>query len=251
MDNLPIAAASDWYRVTEFDDGVKLIDEKHIVTYFRCNIWHVRGRDRDLLFDSGMGVVSLCEQLPWLRQKDVLAVASHCHFDHIGNHYEFSNRLCHCGEAHVLAKPTAHETLADKYAGIEMFTALPPGGYEQSKYEVTPAPATSLVEHGDVIDLGDRVFKVIHTPGHSPGSIALWEERTGILFSGDAVYNGPLADDNFDSDRDVYVETMRALKELPVSVVHGGHFPSFGRDRYHTIIDEYIAGQRKPGCPLE
>jgi hypothetical protein len=36
---------------------------------------------------------------------------------------------------------------------------------------------------------------------------------------------------------------------LPVSVVHGGHFPSFGRERYRQLIDEYVAGRRAPGCP--
>ena len=40
-------------------DGVTLIHEPWIKPFFRCNIWHVRGRDRDLLFDTGLGHVSL------------------------------------------------------------------------------------------------------------------------------------------------------------------------------------------------
>ena len=44
---------------------------------------------------------------------------------------------------------------------------------------------------GDVIDLGDRAFEVIHTPGHSPGGIGLLERKTGIFLSGDIVYDGP------------------------------------------------------------
>ena len=46
--------------------------------------------------------------------------------------------------------------------------------------------------------LGDRHFEVLHLPGHSPGSIGLWERRTGILFSGDALYDGPLLDELFE-----------------------------------------------------
>jgi glyoxylase-like metal-dependent hydrolase (beta-lactamase superfamily II) len=121
-----------------------------------------------------------------------------------------------------------------------MFTKLPPGGYVQAEYQVTAAAATVLLEHGDVIDLGDRQFETIHTPGHSPGSIALWEKKTGILFSGDAVYDGALVDDAYHSDVDQYVDTMRRLRELPVTVVHGGHYPSFGRDRYRELIDAYL-----------
>lgn len=243
------ADAGEWYRVRALDHGVTHIDEHFIDPFYRCNIWHVRGRDRDLLLDSGMGVVSLAGQLPWLSERPLLAVASHAHFDHIGNHHEFHERACHPAEAHILAHPRADHTLADRYAVVDMFERLPPGGYRQSEYRVIAAPATRLVEAGDVIDLGDRVFEVIHVPGHSPGSIALWEKATGVLLSGDAVYDGPLVDDAYHSDIPQYVDTMRLLRALPVNIVHGGHFPSFGRDRYRVLIDEYLAGKRSPGCP--
>ena len=95
---------------------------------------------------------------------------------------------------------------------------------------MTPAPATRL------IDEGDRTFEVTHTPGYSPGSIMLWEASTGILFSGDTVYDGPLVNDAFHSDVDAYIASMKRILELPVRVVHGGHFPSFGGTRYHALI---------------
>jgi glyoxylase-like metal-dependent hydrolase (beta-lactamase superfamily II) len=79
----------------------------------------------------------------------------------------------------------------------------------------------------------------------------LWEETTGVLLSGDAVYDGPLVDDAYHSNREDYIATMCRLRELPVRVVHGGHYPSFGRDRFHELIDEYVRGRREPGCPRE
>jgi glyoxylase-like metal-dependent hydrolase (beta-lactamase superfamily II) len=244
-----MADARDWYAVDRLAHGITHIQERFIDPFYRCNIWHVRGRNHDLLFDSGMGVVSLTSLLPWLRERPLLAVASHTHFDHIGCHHEFEERACHRAEASVLAHPDGVETLAEQYAVIDMFERLPPGGYQQSSYRVPDAPATRLLDAGDVIDLGDRVFHVLHVPGHSPGSIALWEPATGVLLSGDAVYDGPLVDDAHHSQPALYLETMRYLRSLAVNVVHGGHFPSFGRDRYHQIIDEYIAGNRAPGCP--
>ena len=51
-----------------------------------------------------------------------------------------------------------------------------------------------IVEEGDIVDIGNRHFEVLHLPGHSPGSIGLWEASTGTLFSGDALYDGPLLD---------------------------------------------------------
>ena len=60
---------------------------------------------------------------------------------------------------------------------------------------------------------------------------------------------GLLIDDAFHSNREDYIDSMRRLKELPVTVVHGGHYPSFGRNRYHELIDDYLRGRRLPGCP--
>ena len=245
------APAETWYHSVAHEHAITHIFEPYIDVFYRCNIWHVRGRDRSLLFDSGMGVVSLVGELPWLRGAPLLAVASHTHFDHIGNHHEFADRACHRLEADILAHPSAERTLAARYANLEIFERLPPGGFDRDAYSVRPAPATQLLGDGDIIDLGDRHFQVLHVPGHSPGSIALWDAARGVLLSGDAVYDGPLIDDSYHSNRDDYLDTMRRLRELPVSVVHGGHYPSFGRDRFQQLIDEYVNGQRATGCPAD
>ena len=165
---LETADAADWYRHERVGDGVTHVFEQHIYPFYRCNIWHVQGREYDLLVDSGLGAVNLLSQLPWLRAERILAVASHAHFDHIGGHHLFSRRACHALEAATLAAPTARETLADRYATLSMFSKLPPGGFRSEDYQVAAAPATRLLEHGDVIDLGDRHFEVLHVPGTRP-----------------------------------------------------------------------------------
>jgi glyoxylase-like metal-dependent hydrolase (beta-lactamase superfamily II) len=97
------------------------------------------------------------------------------------------------------------------------------------------------VQASDEIDLGNRHFEVMHLPGHSPGSMGLWEADSGTLFSGDAIYDGLLLDELEDSNIPDYLETMKYLKELPVSVVHGGHEPSFDRERLVELADAYLA----------
>ena len=187
--------------------------------------------------------------MPLVSERELLCVASHTHFDHIGCHHEFDNRSVHRAEAAILADPRNDWTLADRYATDEMFDALPEG-WDRIRYRILPAPARRLLEGGDIIDLGNRYFEVVHTPGHSPGGIGLFEPATGIFLSGDIVYDGPLIDDTYHSNTADYVDTMLHLREMPLSVVHGGHFPSFGRVRFQQVIDQYLDGRRKPGCCL-
>jgi glyoxylase-like metal-dependent hydrolase (beta-lactamase superfamily II) len=246
---LPTIAHADWYETIRMADGVTLIHEPWIKPFFRCNIWHVRGRDRDLLFDTGLGHVSLRRHVALVSERTPACVASHTHFDHIGCHHEFADRCVHKAEAEILADPRNEWTVADRYATDAMFDGFPEG-WDASRYRILPAPAGRILEAGDVVDLGDRAFEVIHTPGHSPGGIALYERASGILLSGDIVYDGPLVDDAYHSLVDDYVATLERMRDLPVSVVHGGHFPSFGRIRYRQLIDEYLASKRTPGCHL-
>lgn len=236
---------ADWWRIRPMGDGVTRIDEPHIREFYRCNVWHVRGRDRDMLVDSGMGVVSLRDWVPLVTGRPLDAVASHTHFDHIGCHHEFDCRLCHGGEAELMRTPERRLVLADPYVTDDIFTALPPAPFTSASYQVKSAPATRLLWDGDVIDLGDRRFEVIHTPGHSPGGIALWESATGILFSGDIVYDGPLIEDTYHANPADYHRSMVRLHDLPVRVVHGGHFPSYDGARHRAIIRAWLDARER------
>lgn len=247
--------ADTWFEFRRVDDDITLIWEPHVVPLIRCNIWHVRGRDRDLLIDTGLGMASLKAAARHLFEKPLTAVATHAHYDHIGGFHEFEERVIHDAEAQKAAAGNAaslygagkEDALLEsiRAAGYEvpheLFTAVPGDGYDPRSYRVLPAPATRIVGEGDVIDTGDRHFEVLHLPGHSPGSIGLWEEGSGTLFSGDAIYDGPLLDELPGSDIPAYVATMKRLRQLPVSVVHAGHDPSFGRARLRELCDAYLA----------
>jgi len=247
---MALEVASQWFETRRFTAGVTLLFEPYVIEGVRCNIWHVQGRDRDLLIDSGMGLASLAERVRELGGRPVSCVATHTHFDHVGGHHEFTERLVHRAEADILAAPDAHNTVADLYVSEGIFTAAPWPGFDPARYAVRAAPPTRLLEDGDVLDLGDRHFEVLHLPGHSPGSIALWEARTATLFSGDVVYDGPLYDHLYHSNVDHYVESMERLLRLPVETVHGGHHASFGRERLLELVNGYLQakgkGRRRP-----
>ncbi len=238
---MTLKLADRWFEWRAIDDGIVAIGEPHIRPFYRCNIWLVRGRERDALIDSGLGAVSLRGAIATLLERPVLAVATHTHFDHIGAHHEFAERAVHPAEADILARPTLGNTYLGKYADHDMLTALPASTFDLRRHAIAAAPPTRLIDEGDVVDLGDRAFEVLHLPGHSPGSIGLWEKSTGVLFSGDAIYDGPLVDGGDEAELRDYVRTMERLRTLPVRVVHGGHFPSFGRERLVELADAYLA----------
>ena len=121
-----------------------------------------------------------------------------------------------------------------------LIDAFPYPDYDPRAYRLRGAAPTRLLADKDVIDLGDRRFEVLHLPGHSPGSICVWEESTGTLYTGDLVYDGPLVYEGPGMDLNVYARSLNLLKELPVRIVHAGHDPSFGRVRLIQIIDFYL-----------
>jgi glyoxylase-like metal-dependent hydrolase (beta-lactamase superfamily II) len=238
----PLPVADTWYALTDVGGGVSRILERHVAAWMRCNMWLIRGRERDLIVDTGMGLRPLKAEIAELVERTVHCVCTHCHFDHLGCAHEFEVRLGHASEAAIYARPGLDETCARAWIGGELLTALPHAGYRIDDYALTPAPLTGHLDEGDVLDLGDRAFHVLHLPGHSPGSIALYEKASGTLFSGDTVYNGQLIDNAWHSDPDAYRESLHRLRELPIDVVHAGHEPSFGRDRLRELIDLYLGG---------
>jgi glyoxylase-like metal-dependent hydrolase (beta-lactamase superfamily II) len=247
--------AERWFERRAMADGVTWLLESHVDSFVRCNIWHVRGRDRDLIVDTGAGLSPLRHELVDLTERPVIAAATHIHYDHVGGLHEFDVRLMHRIEAprmnpyrefHPLRVSEFPESFRVYFSarnsdlGDLLVYALPTAGWKPEDYAIISTMPTRLLDDGDVIDLGDRALEVMHLPGHSPGSIGLWEPKTGILFSGDAIYDGPLLDFLPDSDVQDYIRTIKRLRRLPVTIVHGGHEPSFGRSRMIEIADAYL-----------
>jgi hypothetical protein len=75
-----------------------------------------------------------------------------------------------------------------------------------------------------------------HLPGHSPGSIALWEPASRSLFAGDAIYHGVVVDSGPGADVPTYAKTMNRLRALPVREVFGGHNARMSRARAPTSV---------------
>ena len=58
-----VAGGRPLVRKKRVDEATTLITEPHVIALMRCNIWHVKGRDRDLIVDTGMGLASVAGEL--------------------------------------------------------------------------------------------------------------------------------------------------------------------------------------------
>jgi len=256
---LPVA--SRWFDVSEVGESVLRITEPYVHSYVRSNAWLIQGSAAHLLVDAGLGIGRLRAELGDRLNRPVIAIATHSHFDHFGGLGEFADRAAHRDDGDVIEQASDYVTLtADTYpvalldefgaAGAAvpdlLISALPSEGFDVTAFRTPGVPITRWLAGGDVLDLGDRSFEVVHAPGHSPGSICLWEARSGTLVSGDVLVDGePLLDELPRSSPADFAVSLRRLADLPMRTVYAGHGPVFGRDRAHAIIRDYLASRAR------
>ena len=232
-----------YYKIFKISEGISLIQEIYVANFMRCNIWHVRGKEFDLIIDTGMGLSSLKKFIIDEIDKPIISVITHSHFDHCGSLHEFENRLGHKSEAKIIQNMRNEDIVfSGAWKEIQIIDKVKFPNYEGNTFYVTPTTLTGFLDEGDVIDLGNRTFKILHLPGHSPGSIGLLDTKSKELFSGDALYDGELLDEFYHSDKTLFKKTLNRLKNLDVEIFHGGHFPSFNKKRAHKIIETYLSG---------
>jgi glyoxylase-like metal-dependent hydrolase (beta-lactamase superfamily II) len=229
----------DWFEVREFAHGVVGIGEPGHFEDVKSFL--VSGDDLALLIDTGMGFANIRAVAERYTDKPILMVNSHGHLDHIGDNWRFERRWAHAGDLDRIREGVSNERL-QHFMAPDAFSQDPPSGLDPATFEIPGTDVERTVDDGDVIELGGRSFEVLHTPGHSKGSISFYEAETGILFVGDLIYEGPMfAHHDGGSARD-YRATLRRLKDLvpQISVIYPSHNryplePSFIVDVYEAM----------------
>ena len=101
--------------------------------------------------------------------------------------------------------------------------------------ETQPLELDRNLADGDTIPLGDEMIKVLHVPGHSPGGLAFYLSQSGLLISGDTIFNGSVGrTDLMGGDMAQLINSIHE-KILPLpdeTVIASGHGPTT------TIADE-------------
>jgi len=208
-----------WFTVTQIDESTHIISEyRH---WEETHSYLLEGNDRALLIDTGLGICNISKEVQKLTDKPVTAVATHIHWDHIGGHQYYPDFYAHKEELNWLAGqfPLTMEAVR----GMVTDRCELPEGYDVSKYELFQGTPTRVLQDGDVIELGNRTIKALHTPGHSPGHLCFWEAERGYLYTGDLVYKDTLFAYYPSTDPQAYLKSLEKIAALPVKKVFPAH----------------------------
>ncbi len=137
MIDLPVA--DPWFVSMPVGEGITLVTEPHVHPLLRCNVWHVQGRDVDLVIDTSLGLAPLRHLVERELANGLLAVATHFHSDHIGGLHEFADRAVHRAEAHELAEPVTTYLESSVY-GETVLGPYRDGGYDIPELFIDAVP---------------------------------------------------------------------------------------------------------------
>jgi glyoxylase-like metal-dependent hydrolase (beta-lactamase superfamily II) len=264
------------FGTEEVEPGAWLVAEPGHV-----NCFLVEGSERAVLIDTGLGIADIGAAARRLTDKPILVVSTHSHSDHRGGNWRFPDVAAHPLALGPLAGLVDHDYLAgylavarDQVAAYQrareaddrffhQFTAatrLRPLPEEAGQWAVPGGPVPRALADGERIDLGGRELTVLRTPGHSPGSLCLLDERAGLLFAGDTLITGDFWAHTPDTEIEVFAATLRKLAdELAggLSVIYPAHTLRYrarpglltvAADAFTAIIAGTCAGM--PGSDL-
>ena len=176
-----------------------------------CYIVGDESSKEGMIIDPGAEANQIMKFVEELGLNIKFIVLTHGHIDHVG-------ALAEVKEA-TGAEVAIHVNDAGSLQVNPLRQAFSPSSQE------LPSPDI-LLKEGDILDIGNLHFRVLHTPGHSPGCICLLEE--GVVFSGDTLFNFGIGRADFPgASYDEELESIRTkLLVLPDNTaVYPGHGP--------------------------
>lgn len=195
----------------------------HLLT--NCYIVSCERTREALVIDPGLSINEVENFLKEIMKNSLQVkyiVNTHGHMDHISGNALIKERTG--------AKIMIHEYDADMLINpIENLSGI-------MGLSITSPPPDLTLKDGDKIRIGDLEIEVLHTPGHTPGSISLYYRNEGVIFTGDTLFAGSIGRTDFPGSS--YRMLIKSIRErlliLPdETIVYPGHgeATTIGRER--------------------
>lgn len=215
-----------------------------ISEYKLVNMYLLEGEKSALLIDCGAGIGNVAQTVRELTAKPVAVAVTHGHLDHDGGAALFGKVYMHPADIKLSEESYANgEKAREWYAKTRGKVRNPDASEEEllSLVQKNGQVKRTPMKEGQIFDLGNRTIEVIHTPGHSEGSVCFLDRENRLLFTGDMANDSLLL--NFKGSSTsvkVYNESMRKLwaREKEYDAICIGHDALDKTDK--TIILDYI-----------
>ncbi len=173
-----------------------------------CNIYVIDG---EVIVDTGTGTPfsDIKPEIEKYIKNARMIVNTHCHFDHVGGNKKFRDWL------HV--QIAVHEK--DK-AAIETGAGTMAEAFGCAYRTMT---VDKTLRDGSAIKTKNFSFEVVHTPGHTPGSICLYDKKKKILISGDTLFEDNIGRTDLGGSREQMKKSLGRLAELDIEYLLPGH----------------------------
>ena len=248
-----------WFEVVELPNDVYAFWEPGHME--KVNSFLIVGETKDVLYDTGMGIGNIGAAVARLRERKqraaqpLMVINSHNHLDHNGGNADFE-------EAWIIEDTWAVDKLttgipagawkdywAELTPGQNGDRIEPPDGFDPATFSIPPFPRSGIrfLADGDVVDLGDRRFRVMHTVSHSPDGLSLYDPDNRIFFGGDT-FIGNLF---LIRDLNLLEQDLVRAAQLDVEWHYGSHGPQLvevNRSGHHLqIVRRMIDGEGERG----
>ena len=197
----------------------------HLV--YNESVYVLEGNDKALVIDAGTEMTHLSQAVATLTEKPLMLALTHGHGDHVGGAISFPEAWIHPADSSMIG------------AGARQYGVK-----------------IHLLNDGDVIDLGGRQIEVLHTPGHTSGSITFFDKAKGYGFSGDAFgsTNLLLFGGTFQTLIETTSRTAAYMQDNGIEKLYPGHYHGDNPETLQRVLDEkkmseeVLSGQRQ-GVP--
>ncbi|HDS02529.1 MAG TPA: MBL fold metallo-hydrolase [Firmicutes bacterium] len=181
-----------------------------------------------LIIDPGFYTEELNRVFLQKGMKKGLVINTHGHADHIGGNGPI--KINHHGAISIHEQDA--EMLTDPQKNLSSFLG---------ESFISP-PADNVFKEGETIAFHHLQLKVLHTPGHTPGSCCLWDEEGGVLFTGDTLFDGGRGRTDLPGgDETKLLLSLQRLRSFPGDMrCYPGHGPSFILKDQFEMLDFII-----------
>ncbi|WP_152657986.1 MBL fold metallo-hydrolase [Oceanobacillus sp. CFH 90083] len=213
-----------WFTVREIDNKTYAISE--LGHWERVHSFLLIGDTKAALIDTGLGIDNMKRITDQLTNLPINVITTHVHADHIGSHGEYDRLFVHEAERDWLVHGIVGLPLEQMRQNIARDITIPvPESFDPSTYKPFQGEPTGLLKDGDRVELGNRTLVIYHTPGHSPGHIAIFDEEKGYLFTGDLLYDETPIYAFYPTTNPVdLVNSLEKINKIPhISMIYGSH----------------------------